>query len=108
MDNLEKIIRHIISKNEPPPTIKVLTNIAIPKAGVVFIHCVYVINNISAFSLTIQTDNIKQRVADEWGDEISKKIERSLGVNIGYFQNTVISEKQYKEKMKDLSNKGFH
>ena len=108
MDNLEKVIRLIISKNEPIPIIKVLTKIAIPKSGKVFIHCVYVINNISAFSLSIQSENIKQRVADEWGEDLSKKIERSLGVEIGYFKNTVISEKQYKEKMEELTNQGFY
>jgi hypothetical protein len=78
MDNLEKVIRLIISKNEPLPTIKVLTKIAIPTTGKVFIQCVYVINNISALSLTIQSDYIKQRVGDEWGEELSKKIEKSL------------------------------
>jgi ABC-type uncharacterized transport system ATPase subunit len=108
MDNLEKVIRLIISKNEPSPTIKVLTKIAIPTQGKVFIHCIYVINNISAFSLTIQSDNIKQRVGDEWGEELSKKIEKSLGVEEGYFKNTVVSEKQYKEKIRDLNEKGFH
>lgn len=108
MNNLEKVIRLIISKNEPLPTIKVLTKIVIPKAGKVFIHCVYVINNISAFSLSIQSDNIKQRVGDEWGEELSKKIEKSLGVEVGYFKNTVVSEKQYKEKIKTLNENGFH
>ena len=108
MDNLEKVIRLIISKNEPLPTIKVLTKIAIPTTGKVFIHCIYVINNISAFSLTIQSDNIKQRVGDEWGEELSKKIEKSLGVEVGYFKNTVISEKQYKEKIETLNEKGFY
>lgn len=108
MDNLEKIIRHIISKNEPSPTIKVLTKIAIPTTGKVFIHCIYVINNISAFNLSIQSDNIKQRVGDEWGEDLTKKIEKSLGVEVGYFKNTVVSEKHYKEKLKTLNENGFH
>lgn len=108
MNNLEKVIRLIISKNEPLPTIKVLTKIAIPTSGKVFIHCVYVINNISAFSLSIQSDNIKQTVGDEWGEDLSKKIERSLGVEVGYFKNTVVSEKQYKEKIKTLNENGFY
>ena len=108
MDNLEKLIRLIISKNEPTPSIKVLSLIAIPKPGVVFINCVYVINNISAFSLILLSDDMKQRVGNEWGELISKKIERTLGVEIGYFNNTVISEKQYKENIKKLTEKGYH
>lgn len=108
MNNLEKLIRVIISKNEPTPSIKVLTKMVIPTPGKVFIHCIYVINNLSAFSIVIHSENQKQKIGDEWGDDISKKIERTLGVEVGYFKNTVISEKQYKEKMKELTNQGFY
>ena len=108
MEQLEKLVRLIIQRNEPSSTIMVLVKVVIPKPGKVFLNCVYVINNISAFSLSIQSETIKQKVADEWGQEISKKVERTLGIEVGYIHNLIISEKQYKDKRTELSNKGFY
>ena len=41
-------------------------------------------------------------------EEISKKIEKTLGVEVVYSHNTLISEKQYKEKKIRITKEGFH
>ena len=108
MNNLEKLIRLIISKNEPTLTMKVLTNITTSTSGVVFIHCVYVIKNVTAFTLMVHSEDIKQSISDEWGETLKRKIEKSVGEKIKYFGNTIISEKQYKEKKNLLTNMGYY
>lgn len=108
MGQLEKLVRLVIQKNEPPSTSMVLVKVVIPKAGKVFLNCIYVVNNISSVSLTIQPESVKQRVADDWGDEISKKVEKTLGVEVPFIHNIIISERQYKENKMEISRKGFY
>jgi hypothetical protein len=107
MSNIHTLIRKLIGKVEPKETIKVLSKIETPKSDKVFIHCVYVINNISSFSITLQSDYTKKRLADLWGDRISKLIELSLGVEVVYIHNTIISERQYRDMKVKLYEKGF-
>jgi hypothetical protein len=108
MEQLEKLVRLVIQKNIPTSSSMVLSKVVIPRAGKVFLNCIYVINNMDAFSLSIQFDSTKQRLADEWGSELAKKVEKTLGVEIGYIHNTIISERQYKEKKFEILEKGFH
>jgi len=107
MTDVHKLIRKLIKRVEPEETIKVLSKIDIPKSNKVFIHCVYVINNISSFNITLQSNYVKDKLASLWGDRISKIVELSLGVEVVYIQNTIISEKQYRDMKVKLDEKGF-
>ena len=108
MGQLEELVRLVIQRNEPEQTVKVLSKVVTPKGGKVFLNLIFVINNITSFSISIQPDSVKQKLADEWGAEISKKIEKTLGVEVVYSHNTLISEKQYKEKKIRITKEGFY
>jgi len=108
MGQLEELVRLVIQRNEPEQTVKVLSKVVTPKGGKVFLNLIFVINNITSFSISIQPDSVKQSLADDWGAEISKKIEKTLGVEVVYSHNTLISEKQYKEKKIRITKEGFH